>query len=99
MVLVAIQLLLLPVNYGILIVDKSLARVVAIADKPLPSDQQAWLVWEGKDGITYLVRRNDGARSLVTVPKQESKRIEITSYDSWLSVLLPAAQRRKVDDR
>ena len=54
--LAAVQVLLLPINYGVLIVDKTLPRVAAVGDKPLTSGDEAWLVWEGKDGVTYLVR-------------------------------------------
>jgi hypothetical protein len=90
--LVAIQLLLLPVNFGYLVVDKSLPRVAAIADRPAAPGQQAWLVWEGKDGMTYLVRHADGARTLLTIPRPDGKRvaIEIVGYDSWTSLFQTA---------
>src|SRR5206468_4144826 len=52
-VLVAIQALLLPVNYGVLIVDKSFPRVSAIGGNPLAEGETAWLAWEGKDSITW----------------------------------------------
>jgi hypothetical protein len=90
--LVAVQLLLLPVNYGILIVDKALPRVSTIADKPVAEGEEAWLVWEGKDGVTWLVRSKKGngeRRALVTVPRGDNKRIEITGYDRILPVLFP----------
>ena len=88
-VMLMIQILLLPVNYGVLIVDKSLPQVAAVGKEPLPQGGAAWLVWEGKDGVTYLLRRPGNARSLVTVPRQDSTRIEIRGYDSWISVLAP----------
>lgn len=85
-VLVAIQLLLLPVNFGYLVVDKSLPRVAAIGDRPAEPGQQAWLVWEGKDGMTYLVRHGDGTRTLMTIPRPDGKArvaVEIVGYDPW----------------
>jgi hypothetical protein len=84
--LVVIQLLLLPVNYGILVVDMSLPRVTALGDTPLADGEQAWLVWEGKDGITWLVRRKSG-RTLLTLPRADAKKVEITSYDPIVPAL------------
>lgn len=89
-VMLMIQVLLLPVNYGVLIVDKWLPQVAAMGKEPLPEGGAAWLVWEGKDGVTYLLRRTGNRRALVTVPRQDSTRIEIRGYDSWISVLAPA---------
>jgi hypothetical protein len=93
--LVAVQLLLLPVNYGVLIVDKSLPRVAALGEKLLAAGEEAWLVWEGKDGVTWLVRsrkENSERRALVTLPRGDVKRTEITGYDRILSVLFAKPQ-------
>jgi len=79
-VLVAIQALLLPVNYGVLVQGTSLAQVTALGAESLTASDEAWLVWEGKDTITFLVRRHGTARSLVALPRSESKRIEIVGY-------------------
>src|SRR6266852_6348916 len=55
--LFALQLLLLPINYGYLVLDTTLPRVGSLGGvKPLPQSSTAWLVWEGKDGVTFLVR-------------------------------------------
>jgi len=82
-VLLAIEAVLLPVNYGVFIVDKSLARVTAVGDKALADGEQAWLAWEGKDGVTWLVGRGKGParRTLTTLPRADVKRIEIVGYD------------------
>jgi hypothetical protein len=86
--LAAVQILLLPINYGVLIADKALPRVAALGDKPLADGEEAWLVWEGKDGITFLVRSQDRARrALVTLPRAEVKRTEILGYDRILPKL------------
>jgi hypothetical protein len=50
--LAAVQVLLLPITYGVLIVDKTLLRVGAFgAKKPLSPGDEASLEWEGKDGL------------------------------------------------
>jgi hypothetical protein len=88
--LVAVQVLLLPVNYGVLIVDKSLARVTSVGAERVGEGQQAWLVWDGKDGVTYFRRNTVGdIRSLITVPRADAKQTEITGYDPIVSVLVP----------
>jgi hypothetical protein len=81
--LVAVQFLFLPVNYGMLIVDKTLPRVSSLGGAtPLAASQEAWLAWEGKEGVTYLVRNKDGTgRSLLTLPRSEVKKTEIIRYD------------------
>jgi hypothetical protein len=86
--LVAVQVLLLPINYGVLIVDKALPRVAALGETPLADGEDAWLVWEGKDGVTFLVRSHERKRrALVTLPRAEVKRIEILGFDRILPAL------------
>jgi len=71
--LAGVQVLLLPVNYGVLIVDKTLPRVTRIGNDPLTSGQTAWLAWEGKDHMTFLVREDSkDQRSLLTVTDRKS---------------------------
>jgi hypothetical protein len=87
--LVAVQILLLPINYGTLIADKVLPKVASLdGAAPLPSGQDAWLVWEGNTGMTYLVRgaaQDDARRSLVTLNRGDVKRVEILGYDRILA--------------
>jgi hypothetical protein len=96
--LVGVQLLLLPVNYGILITDKTMPRVINLGGhEALSAGQDAWLVWEGKDGVTYLVRGPEGGkkvRKLVTLPRSDVKKTELTAYDSILRVLFAAGTPR-----
>ena len=86
--LVAVQILLLPVNYGVLIMDKVLPRVADLGgQEQLNGSQVAWLVWEGHDGVTYLVRSNEptgNQRKLITLPRKDMKRTEIVRYDQIL---------------
>jgi hypothetical protein len=85
--LVAVQILLLPINYGILIMDKVLPRVATVASEPLGEGDTAWLVWEGKDGVTFLVRRVNRQRVLLTLPRADVKRMEIVAFDPIVPTL------------
>jgi hypothetical protein len=86
--LAAVQVLLLPINYGVLILDKALPRVAALGEKPLADGEEAWLVWEGKDGVTFLVRNQARTRrTLVTLPRGDAKRTEILGFDRILPTL------------
>jgi hypothetical protein len=86
--LAAVQVLLLPVNYGVRIVDKVLPRVTAVGKQPLASGEVAWLVWEGKEGVTFLVRRPEpNRRSLVTVRRAEVEQTEILGFDRIIPTL------------
>jgi hypothetical protein len=86
--LAAVQILLLPINYGVLIVDKTLPRVSALGDKPLAGGDEAWLVWEGKDGVTFLVRKQGGdRRALLTLARADVKQTEIVGFDRIVPTL------------
>jgi hypothetical protein len=86
--LAAVQVLLLPINYGVLIADKVMPRVAAIGDKPLADGEDAWLVWEGKEGVTFLHRsREQKRRALVTLPRTKIERMEILGFDRILPTL------------
>ena len=84
-VLLGIELLLLPVNHGYLGTRRAMPRVVL--DMPGGTGRPAWLVWEGKDGITHLVLDPKGERRLITVPKDEAKHTEMVAYDPVLRIL------------
>ena len=91
--LVAVQILLLPINYGVLILDKVMPRVASLGATPLTAGEQAWLVWEGRDGSTFLVqgRQQQGSvpaqRRLVTLARADVKRLEILDFDSIMPTL------------
>lgn len=87
--LAAVQVLLLPINYGVLIVDKTLPRVAALGEKkPLGPGDEAWLVWEGKDGVTFLVRSaQEHRRSLRTLARTDVTETEIVGFDRILPTL------------
>jgi len=86
--LAGIQFLFLPVTFGILITDKEAPRVTTLNGKdPLPKGQTAWRIWEGKDGVVFLVRGETDSRALSTIDKKEIKRTDIVGYDLILNVL------------
>ena len=93
--LAAVQVLLLPINYGVLIVDKTLPRVAAVGDTPMAGADEAWLVWEGKDGVTYLVRSANATRTLLTIPRSEIKRTAIVGFDRIVPALAERDKARK----
>lgn len=90
----AIQFLFLPVNYGFLITATPLPRVTSLGGAvPPPAGQDVWLAWEGKEGVTYLVRDRTGGedrRALVTLLRKDVSRIEIVGYDPILRGLFAA---------
>lgn len=90
-VLVAIQFLLLPVNYGVLVLDKVLPKVADLGGgEQLKDGEEAWQVWEGKDGVTWFVRGKDATgvtRRLVTLPQKEVKKTQILRYDPLAQIL------------
>lgn len=97
--LLGVQLLLLPVNYGILVLDKSMPRVAGLDTLGIlkPTDQ-AWLVWEGNEGKTFLLKKQQGEnyrKSLITLPKNEVQRLEITGYDQIFKFLFSNASPKE----
>lgn len=91
--LAAIQLLFLPINYGVLIMDKAMARVTAAGTQPLAPGETAWLVWEGAETVTFLVRAADcQQRRLVTHPRAALSALTVVATDPIIPALFdPAA--------
>jgi len=84
LLILGIQLMLLPVNYGVLVVDKKLPRIKPPPELQLASGAPAWLAWEGREGLTVLVETSTGPqRELVTLKRERLEApIRIRSYDS-----------------
>ena len=85
--LLVVQILLLPINHGVLVgAAQAMPRVRTIGDgSPLPEGTTAWLVWEGRDGVTYLIDKRPAdanGRALVTLPREKVSIVEIVGYDS-----------------
>lgn len=90
-VLISVQLLFIPINYGTIISSKTMPSVRVISgSQNVAEEREAWLIWEGREGITFLVRNGQQleiSRSLVTIPRNDVKRIEITGYDNIMRKL------------
>ncbi len=75
--LLVVQLGLLPVNYGILIAGREVPRVAHLGDPGgLPEGSEAWLIWERRDSLTFLVRGRepDPAASPASGPAVDRER-------------------------
>ena len=76
--------------------DKVMPRVASLGATPLTAGEQAWLVWEGRDGSTFLVqgRQQQGSvpaqRRMVTLARAEIKRLDILDFDSIMPTLFGA---------
>jgi len=79
--LVAVEILLLPINYGIVVSTRELPKVSQFAPA------EAWLVWEGKEKTTFLVL--DKERKLVSISNSEVKKLEITGIDQIFRRIFP----------
>ena len=101
--LLFVQILLIPVNYGILVVDKSMPRVAGLDEtRILQANEQAWLVWEGNEGKTFLLRKQQAGKytkSLITLPRDTAKNLEITGYDRIFEVLFGATAAQFIEKK
>jgi hypothetical protein len=88
---VAVEFLLLPVNYGVLISTQQLPRLVqsSVGDKPV-SGEGEWLLWDSKDSLAYFIRTPDDKRMLISVPRKDSV-VRIVAYDDIYCVLFSAS--------
>ena len=85
--LLAVEFLLLPVNYGVLISTQQLPRVAELStNEKTPEGQREWLLWDSKDTVTYFVRGGQDQRTIVTVPTKDAK-VRIVAYDDIFCVL------------
>jgi hypothetical protein len=85
--LVAVEFLLLPVNYGVLISTQQLPRVAGFSGEEKTAEEpRDWLVWDSKDAVTYFVRDSKDQRMLVTIPRKDA-RVGIVDYDDIFCVL------------
>jgi hypothetical protein len=88
--LVAVELLLLPVNYGVLISTQQLPQVVELPGEAKSLDyQRAWLVWNSKETLTYFLYGSQDHRMLLTVPRKDAP-VKIVAYDDIYCVLFSA---------
>ena len=85
--LVALQALLLPINYSILIAHKSFPR---LAESQATPERRTWLIWENNNEATLFVlpATSIDERALITVDaKKVDAEKRIVGYDPLLRVL------------
>jgi hypothetical protein len=88
--LVAVEFLLLPVNYGVLISTQLLPRVSELGgDDRLLDGERGWVVWDSKDAFIYFIVGSGDKRTLLTIPRKEGK-VKIIAYDDIYCVLFSA---------
>jgi hypothetical protein len=76
----AVEILLLPVNYGVLIASPQLPRIDNSSLQARPPGERLWLVWDAKEARVYFAYGADGRRAMVSVPGSDA-RIEVTAFD------------------
>ena len=76
----AVEILLLPVNYGVLIASPQLPRVDNSSLPARPPGERLWLVWDAKEARVYFTLGADGRRTMLSVPGNDA-RIEVTAFD------------------
>jgi len=88
--LVAVEFLLLPVNYGVLISTQQLPQIAETpGDAKSQDGQRAWLVWNSKETLTYFLYGSPDSRMLMTVPRKDAP-VRIVAYDDIYCVLFSA---------
>jgi hypothetical protein len=88
--LVAVEFLLLPVNYGVLISTQQLPRVSELGgDERLVDGERGWLVWDSKEAFTYFILGSGDKRTLLTIPAKDPK-VKIIAYDDIYCALFSA---------
>jgi hypothetical protein len=90
--LLAIQALLLPINYAVLVGHKSFARITSL---PAIVAGRAWLIWENKEAVTVFVlpASSKEDRTLLTLDaKSMYATSRIVGYDPVLRILFAGEQ-------
>ncbi len=68
---VAIEVLLLAVNFGVLVGTPSLPAVEPPSEVAAGGDARAWLAWSSKESLVFLVCNGRGGRALLALPRKE----------------------------
>jgi len=91
--LIAIQVLLLPVNYGLLVSYRKLPKVEISSHAAILREwDDYWLLWEGKkdEAVAFLAMRKTPAccrRTLLLVPRRDVSAITILRYEEIMPIL------------
>lgn len=82
----AVEILLLPVNYGVLVASPQLPRVEYISLPGRPAGERLWLAWDAKEARVYFALGADGRRTMISVPGNDA-RIEVVAFDPIFCIL------------
>jgi hypothetical protein len=91
--LLAIQVLLLPINHGILIAGHVAPKVEIHGENSkqlISADIEAWIIWEGKDTLTLLTRNKQAVANawrIVTIRRKDIERVEAYRFDAVLQLV------------
>jgi len=85
-VLAVLCVLLVPVNFGAVLMPYSMGRTTHVGKATVEPGRSAWMLWEGKEWITYYVK-SGVSNSVVAVPVKEIDRIEVSGSDSLFDIL------------
>jgi hypothetical protein len=76
----AVEILLLPVNYGVLIASPQLPRVENSSLQARPPGERLWLAWDAKEARVYFALGADGRRAMISMPGGDA-RIDVVAFD------------------
>jgi hypothetical protein len=90
--LVGIEVLLLPVNHGILVANKVAARVASATGDFVPQGKAVWRIWDGKTTVTFLIADcvDAAKRRLVTLTSSKVEHIEVIGFEPIVKKLFGA---------
>ena len=100
---VAVQVMLLPINYGILTAGREVPRVALPEAPGIDAGQELWRIWETKEELVLLARTPapktaDGVatgretRRLMTVERKKAGRIDTLCIDPLVRLLYTGAR-------
>jgi hypothetical protein len=95
--LVATEFLLLPVNHGVLVAEKTVPKIASVDGLDTSAGEQIWLIWAEKESVTFLVQYKAGtgkSRTIVTLPRGKVGRIQIAQFDPILKILFGQPRAR-----
>jgi hypothetical protein len=97
--LLAVQLLLLPINHGTIIAGKAVPKVHVYgeANARLFERDDAWTLWEGNETLTLLVRSNSQDATswrIVSLPREDVKRMDTSRFDQVLRLVHAPSEPR-----
>jgi len=82
-VLILIQIILLPISYGI-ISNKQLQRISKNNSLPLKTTENAWIIWKGNKDIYFLVKDSQTNMTRILLAQKDSLKHLFVEGTDWL---------------